>query len=1134
MVSPQDPRSKRPSKPAGPPAKPTRRGAGQAGGGRGSEAERAEALAQAPVLARLSITRPIFITSIVVLMLLVGLLSYSQLGVDLFPEIDIPVVTVIVPYRGAGPAEIETLVVKPIEDELSTLGGIKRVLSSCNDGFGSVTCQFYNGTDMKNAEQQVRNRVANIRGQLPKEIDEPEILRVSLTDLPVLEVGLNADLPPAQLYDLAKEDLKNRFEQVPGVGKVDLFGGERREIQVNLDRGAMKRKAVSAGLVASRIGDNSSNVPVGKVTKNGKDLSFRTIGEYRSLTQIADAVVSFYDRPVRVRDLGSVVDGLEEPTTAAYVNGRPAIIFKIYKQSGGNTVAVVAGVQKALDKMRQDLKDSPGHPVLSPLRDGSLWIRQNVDDVKESIAIGILLVIVVVYFFLGNLRSTLITGLALPNSLLGAFILMHLAHFTVNLMTLLALSLSVGLLIDDAIVVRENIFRHIEQGMDAWRAALLGTKEVNLAVIATSAVVIAVFLPVGFLSGTVGTFLSQFGLTMCFAMAISLFDALTIAPMLSAYFAGEHQEKGGRFSWVGVLIGALATGAVGLVVAHTRAGHLAALAGGALLGGLAPLGVEPFDRFQAWLEGRYEGAIRWVVAHRFKTLAAAAAVFLLSFVAAHDVTKTFIPASDSTEFGVWTELPEGSSLQATADLSLKVDAAVRAHPEVAVTSLTVEGNKGTIYVGLVDGEKRKLSSQELKTLVRAELVKKFPGADPTVGDNDVTGGNEKPFTLVLKGEDLNVLSAYADKLKAALALKAPGLVGLDSSYRAGKPEFQVKLDPLKAGRLGVSTVTAGQELRTLVDGTVAGKYRQNGHECDIRVRLKPGQRDLEQGYASTWVPNLNFNLVRLSSVSTSLLTTGPSVITRFDRSRSVILTADLGQGAGLGDVLAAATKVIHADPPPPGVTWEFVGAAEDFADLQRNMGLAILMAVVIMYLVLASLYESFITPFTILLALPLAIAGAFYALAATEFLSKAGFFRALQSAHLFYVGSLDGSINLFSMIGLVMLLGLVAKNSILLVDLAMQKIRAGEERKQALVEAGVARLRPILMTSLALLFGTLPLALAFNEAGRFRSSMGIAIVGGLTSSTLLTLVVVPAAFEYIDDFRQWFEGVFRRLGGGKG
>lgn len=1178
-----------------------------------SQAADREVLEQAPLLARLSLTRPIFITSLVLASLLIGLLSYLKLGVDLFPEIEIPVVSVVVPYRGAGPSEIETLVVKPLEEELSTLGGIKRVLSSCNDGYGSIVCQFYSDTDMKNAEQQVRNRVANVRGKLPREIDEPIINRVNLSDQPIIELGLEGELPPAELYDLAKEEIKNRLAQVPGVGKVDLLGGRRREIQVLLDRAQLKDKALSAGLVVGRIADNSSNVPVGKVTKGEKELSFRTLGEYRSLEQIENAVVSFYDRPVRVRDIAQVKDALEDPSSLAFVNGRPAIIFKVFKQTGTNTVEVVDGVLRALEKINAEIKERAGKPQLSSLRDGATWIRSNVADVKETIAIGILLVLVVVYFFLGNFRSTFITGLALPNSLLGAFILMNLAGFTINLMTLLALSLAVGLLIDDAIVVRENIFRHIERGESPWRAALQGTKEVNLAVIATSAVVIAVFLPVGFLSGTVGKFLGQFGLTMCFAMAISLFDALTIAPMLSAYFAGEGQEeKGGAFHWGGVLVGALGNGAVGAVVTHGKPGPVAAsMVVGGILGGLAPMGVRPFERFQEWLEARYKATITWVaekdylgeaqrglyerlrglfilagrilagllvllalflawkfharpvpallglaclgglafllyrqvagaaawLAHelfraRFWTLAAATLVFLGSFVAAAFVTKTFIPQSDTTEFMTQLELPEGSSLEQTAAVARQMMETVRRWPEVQNTALSVEGNKATLFAGLKPAKQRSKSSQDVKTEVRAALAEQFKQYKTTVGDYDPVGAGEKPFTLVLKGDDLGVLAAFAEQLKERLKTKVPGLVDLDSNYRAGKPEYQVKLDPLKAGRLGVSTVTAGQELRILTDGAVAGKYRDNGREYDIRVRLREEQRDLEKGYNATWVPNLNHTLVRLASVASAQRANGPSTISRRDRSRSVIITANLAQGAGLGSVLDAARKVLKdpAHPLPAGVSWDFVGQAEDFADLARNMLIAVVLAILIMYLVLASLYESFVTPLTIMLALPPAIAGAFYALAGVEWLSKAGVFAFLNRWHLFHVNRLEASINLFSLIGLVMLLGLVAKNSILLVDLALERIRGGRERAKAVVEAGVARLRPILMTSLALFFGTLPLALALNEAARFRSSMGVAIAGGLFSSTLLTLVVVPAAFEYIDDFRQWFEGLFRRLG----
>ncbi|HTA16749.1 MAG TPA: efflux RND transporter permease subunit, partial [bacterium] len=462
-----------------------------------------------------------------------------------------------------------------------------------------------------------------IRNKLPKEIDEPIILRVNLSDQAVIQVGLEANLPPAQLYDLANEELKNRFAQIPGVGKVDLVGGRKREIEVLLDRNLLKDAALSATRVTGRIADSSSNVPVGKVTKDDMDLNFRTLGEYRGVQQIEDAVVSFTDRPVRVRDVGTVVDSLEDAKSLAYVDGRPAIVFNVYKQTGTNTVKVVDGVQALLAKMNAEIKDRPGSPRLSPLQDGSVWIRQNVEDVQETIAIGVLLVIVVVYFFLGNFRSTFITALALPNSLIGAFLLMHLAGFTINIMTLLALSLSVGLLIDDAIVVRENIFRHIEHGESPWKAALLGTREVNLAVIATSSVVIAVFLPVGFLSGTVGKFLGQFGLTMCFAMAISLFDAITIAPMLSAFFAGTGEQKRaslGSFTWGGAVVGGFAVGVVGLVVAHTPVGRGIAVLAGALLGGLAPGFVQAFEIFQERLEHLYGRIIRWVVDHRGRTV----------------------------------------------------------------------------------------------------------------------------------------------------------------------------------------------------------------------------------------------------------------------------------------------------------------------------------------------------------------------------------------------------------------------------------------------------------------------------------------------------------------------------------
>ena len=1089
-------------------------------------------------LARLSIQRPIFVTCLVLLLLIVGYLSYTGLGLDLFPDIDIPVVTVTVPYRGAGPAEVETLVVKPLEEQLSTIGGLKRLMSTCNEGVGNVTCQFYMETDIKYAEQQVRDKVQAARVLMPKEIDEPVIRRIALSDIPIVSMDLIADLPPGQAYDLAHEDLEPMLEQIQGVGLVNLLGGRQREIQVLLDRRALKEHELSAGRVLSSIADNSQNVPVGDVEEGGKEKSFRTLGQYSSVSKIADVVVNFFggDRPVRVRDLGTVVDGLKDAQSYSYFNGKPALQFDLYKESGTNTVAVAQAIRDKLDFINGQIAGEPGHPRLEMVRDDSDWIVKSVEDVKETIAIGILLVVLVVYFFLGNVRSMVITAMALPDSLLGAFILMKLAGYTINMMTLMALSLAVGLLIDDAIVVRENIFRHIEQGLPPVKAALVGAREVTLAVIATSAVVISVFLPVGFLGGTVGKFLSQFGLTMCFIMAISLFDALTIAPMLSAYFAGKHEgvDKATPAMLAGLgLAGALGVGVVGGLIGG-KSGFAVGAVVGASIGLLAPSGLPAFHRLELWLGRRYQDTLAWVLGHRLVTLGSAGAIFIASLLLLGQIGFTFMPNSDNPQLVVKLQLPPGTSLQGMDAVARQVEEVVRKNPEVKLTSTTVGDANGapnvaTIFAVLVDASQRHIGSQDFKAVVRGEL-KPFAFADPQVGDLDVVGGTTAPYNLVLKGEDLAQLDALAAKVMPLLA-KVPGLVDLDVSDKGGKPEFQVQMDPLKAGRLGVSTVQAGQELRTLTDGTVAGKFRQEGREYDIRVRLQEGQRDLQAGYDSTYVPNINNNLIRLTSVSQGVAGTGPSTITRQDRSRDVAVTAQFAPGAALGGILDQSRKIMESAKLPAGVHYEFIGQAEDFKDMGKSMGEAFLLAFCMMFLVLSSLYESFITPLAILVALPFALTGAFVALFGVSWLSNHGLFSALHRAHLFYVDKLDGSLNLFSMIGLVLLMGLVAKNSILLVDLTMQLIRKGVDRKQAILQAGATRLRPILMTSTALVLGTLPLALAFSEAGRFRSSMGVAIVGGLISSTLLTLVVVPAVFEYVDDFRIWVEGGVKRLGG---
>lgn len=1036
-------------------------------------------------LAQLSLKRPIFIICIVIVMLALGLMSMARLGVDQFPNITFPIVRIMTLYPGAGPSEIETLISKPLEDEIGTLGGIKRLNSINREGVSIVVAEFTLETDIKEAEQQIRDRVSGAKRKFPDGTEEPNVRRMDPADQPVLMIAMSAALPEGQLFDLADERIKPMIEQVNQVGLVEVLGGRKREIQVKLDRDKLKSYEISATSVASRIAAAGQNIPAGKVDQGTTETVFRSLGEFKSIKEIGDTVLNFMgnDVPVTVNDVGQVVDTLVDESSRTFLNGEKTLLLMVFKQSGANTIAVANSVMKQMGKLNEELKTQLGAPKLALVRDGAKPIRANVDDVKESIIIGIALTILVVFFFLGSGRSTLITGAALPNSLLGAFVLMAAAGFTINVMTLLALSLAVGLLVDDAIVVRENIFRHMEMGKSPRQAALEGTKEVSLAVIATTLTVIAVFGPIAFLQGVVGQFFKEFGLTICFAMLISLFDALTIAPMMSAYLAGGGHAHGAP-----------------------RKKSLYSMTIGRLLDG--------FNWFQGKLEDGYERVLKFTIKRPILVIVGALLIFVVSIASLGKVSKTFLPAQDFGEFMVSIELAPGTNLNTMAQYAEKVDAKIRSNPEV-LTSIRVVGsqegaNVAQFYLNLVPSKQRKENTSQLKERIRSQL-KEFSEAMPQVKDIDMVGGGMRPFALNIVGADMNEIVKYSrmayEKLK-----DHPGLKDVDFGYKEGKPEFQVVPDNFRAERLGVSTAMVGQELRTQIEGATPSVFRQNGREYDIRVRLKDDQRNLKESFGRTFVPNINQALVRVSDVAKPVDTVGPVSINRQDRGRYVQIGADVApDGPGLGGVMADINKMFKDEIKlPPGMRYVFIGQAENFQELGVNMMIAAGLGVLFIFLVLASLYESFITPFTIMLVLPLAICGAFL-----------GLFVANES------------LNIFSMIGTIMLLGIATKNSILLVDYANQQVAKGIDRSTALLMAGRARLRPILMTTVALIAGMLPVAIGLNEASKQRTSMGVAVIGGLISSTLLTLVVVPAAYSYIDRFRIWSGNKVKKWFGGK-
>ncbi len=1038
--------------------------------------------------AKLSINRPIFITCIILVTMITGYLSLRSLPVDLFPDVTFPVVTVTTPYPGAGPRETETLISKIYEEEFATISGVKTIRSQNQEGVSIVIIEFTFSTDIKYAEQQVRDKVSSAKSKLPDDVEESTIRRVDPSDQPIIGIALKADMSEAELYDLANLTVKPKMEQINQVGLVQIIGGREREILVDLDLDKMKFRQVSGIQVSQALGNAGKNIPSGKIDVTAKkETVFRTVGEFQNINEINNTIVQFYgnDVPVVLSDVATVREGLADEKNLGYVNGNRALFIQVYRQSGANTVEVADNVIKQVSLLGEQLKKLNKNAEITIVRDGSKAIRDNIFDVQESITIGIILTIIVVFFFLASFRSTIITGLALPNSLLGAFVLLAVAGYTINVMSLLALSLAVGLLIDDAIVVRENIFRHLEMGKSPRKAAIEGTQEVMMAVIATTLTVIAVFGPIAFISGVVGQFLKQFGMTICFALIISMFDAITIAPMMSAYFAGK-------------------------VVPHSEIGK-----GNSLFDRTIGRVLAAFNRFQDYLENVYVKILHVTLNNPLKMIGIAVLIFVASIYTLKFVPKTFIAAQDQGEFSIKMDLPPGSSLKEMNRVALEVDTILRKHPEVLINVLTVgtadgEANKASMYVRLVDAKKRPgMNTIKFKDIMRKELTP-FAYANVQVTDFDNIGGGQRPFNLNIQGNDEKELARVStlvfEKLK-----NHPALKDVDLSFRPGKPEFQVLPDRTKAERLGVSTNIIGSELRTLMEGQTPAVYRLAGEEYDIRVRLREDQRNLQQNFGKISIPNINNRLIPLSSIVKGEETTGPANITRQDRGRYYQIAADISpDGPGMGGAITDINKIFATEVKlSEGMSYKFVGQAENFGELITSMAIASGLGILFIYLVLASLYESFITPFTIMLVLPLALCGAFFALALAP----------------------GATLDLFSMIGCIMLMGVATKNSIILVDYTHQQIEKGVAIKEAILMAGKNRLRPILMTSFALIAGFIPIAVGLNEASKQRTSMGIALIGGLVSSTLLTLIVVPAAYTYIERFRLFTNRIFRKITG---
>jgi len=1025
-------------------------------------------------LSDLSIKKPVLATMMIVSMVALGLFSYRRLGVDLFPKVDFPFVNITTTYPGASPEAVEREVTKKIERAVNSVEGVKKVISYSNEGFSQVLVEFRLQTNIMDAVADVRSKMDAIRKDLPRDIDPPVIARFDPGQQPILTFSVRGDRQSLrELTEIGEEQISRRLQNISGVGSVTVAGGVRREIHVLLLPDRMDALGISPDMVVAALNRENTDVPAGRVQRGGAENLVRVKGRLTDPREFGALTVGVRGGvPVRLSQVARIEDAQEEERDAAFVNGERAVAVEIRKVSGGNTVDIADAVNKAVEELNHAL---PQGVRIASIQDNSVWIRHSVDDVQHTLVEGAILTVLIVFVFLNSWRSTVITGLTLPVSVIAAFVAFYAFGFTLNTMTLMALSLVIGILIDDAIVVRENIVRHVERGEDHFEAARHGTSEIGFAVIATSLSIIAVFVPVAFMGGIVGRFFYQFGIVVAFSVVVSTFVSFTLDPMLSARWYDPQAD------------GSPPKGPVGKALRRFN------------------------DSFEA-LGVRYRGVIQWALAHRGLTMLIALASFVLALVMPMVglVGGEFMPKSDQEETYVSFEAPVGSALEYTRSKGLELARYLESRPEVEHTYLTIGGdahnkevNRGTLYVKLKERKQRRLSQSEFEAELRTVLPR-FTGSNARILQSGAVGGAKAPIVLNLNGPDLPTLQRLSDEALATLQ-DVPGLVELKSSLGGRKPEVLVDVDREMAAQIGLSVGQVGAALRPVLSGEKAGSWEDpSGLSHDVVVRMAPEYRESRSDLLRTPVATSQRDprtgsavMVPLSQVARLRADGAPSQIDRQKLERVVTIEGNY-QGRPLTDVTRDIQTRLGKLKLPPGYAFDFGGEQADFVETVGYMVESLSLAIIFLYIILASQFGSFITPLAVMLALPLSLVGVMTGLAVTH-----------------------GSLNIMSMIGVIMLMGLVTKNAILLVDFANQAREQGRSRADALVDAGQLRLRPILMTTLATIFGMIPTALALGAGSEFRAPMAHAVIGGLITSTLLTLIVIPVVYTYLDDFGAW-------------
>jgi HAE1 family hydrophobic/amphiphilic exporter-1 len=1020
-------------------------------------------------LAEICVKRPVFATMLILSLVVVGAFSFFSLGVDLFPKIDFPTVTVTVTNPGASPEEIETEITDKIEEAVNTISGIDELRSTSLEGVSQVFVQFILEKDVNVAAQEVENRVQTVIPRLPETAERPTVQKLDTDAAPVLRISVSAPKSIREVTEVARKQIKERIQSVNGVGQITLIGGVERQINVWVDPDKMRAYNVTPAEVSLALRIQNVEFPSGRLDEGPQETAVRTIGKIQKPEDFENVVVATRGGyQVKIKDLGYVEDGAEEPRSEARLNGQPAVTLIVSKQSGQNTVAVADEIKARLKEIEPTL---PPEFQMRIIGDNSIFIKNAVGALEEHLTLGSLLASLVVFFFLWNFRATFIAALAIPTSIIATFALIYAMGYTLNSITMLSLTLMVGIVIDDAIIVLENIYRFVEEkGMNPFQAAIEGTRDIGLAVLATTLSLMAVFVPIGFMQGIVGRFMSSFGLTAAFAVGVSLLVSFTLTPMLAARLIKHKPKTAG--------------------IEEDKETH------------------ETKSKERGWfryLDSTYTFLLKFAMGHRWVIVGLCVLVFLSIVPLFMFVGKNFLPVDDQSQFEIQVRAPEGTSLSATSQIFERIAAEVRKMPGVTDTLATVGGgtqlvvNAGTIYVKLTDIKERERSQEQMMADTR-ELLKQFPAELRTAVQQvqAFSGGGFRNANVqfLIAGPDLKKLEEYSQKILAKMKT-VPDAVDVDSTLIAGKPEVQLEVDRDTAADLGVRIGDVSQALNTLVAGQEATTFNSGSDQYSVRVRAINTFRSDVEGLKRLIVPSAKLGWVTLDRVVTVKEGTSPSSIDRTNRQRQVTLLANTRPGGSAASITSAIDSYVKELNLPAEYKTGYVGQSKEMGKAGFYFLLAFVLSFIFMYIVLAAQFESFIHPVTILLTLPLAI--------------PFGILSLLIAGQ---------TVNIFSGLGVLLLFGVVKKNAILQIDHTNSLRSTGLSRYDAIIQANRDRLRPILMTTIALVAGMMPLVLATGAGSGTNRSIGVLVVGGQSLCLLLTLLAVPVFYSIFDDLSE--------------